>query len=149
MLHRNFLNSKLSLGLHKVLVLLLATLAIVPGLQTQLLALSLWSTDYGYPMKASLLKSGTFVLGQTNSWAFGGISSQTISTHFGAVSPLSNNSIIQPLFLRKLSLCIHITKTFIGFEFGPRKLEIYPSCVRSPCSGLCIKANRLKRICTF
>ena len=38
--------------------------------------------------------------------AFGGIFGQTISIHFGAVSPLSMFSIIQPLFLQKTkSLC--------------------------------------------
>ena len=52
-----------------------------------------------------LLKSRTFGLGQTN-WAnkflgIWGIFGQTISTHFGTVSPLSMVSIIQPLFLQK------------------------------------------------
>jgi hypothetical protein len=51
------------------------------------------------------LKSRTFGLGQTN-WAnkltgIWGIFGQTISTHFGTVSPLSMFSIIQPLFLQK------------------------------------------------
>jgi hypothetical protein len=43
-------------------------------------------------------------LGQTNwadkFWGICGIFSQTISTHFGKVSPLSMFSIIQPLFLQ-------------------------------------------------
>ena len=51
------------------------------------------------------LKSRTFELGQTNwvdkFWGIWGIFGQTISTHFGTVSPLSIFSIIQPLFLQK------------------------------------------------
>jgi hypothetical protein len=54
------------------------------------------------------LKSRTFGLGQTNwadkFWGIWGIFSQTISTHFGTVSPLSMFSmfsIIQPVFLQK------------------------------------------------
>ena len=51
------------------------------------------------------LKSRTFGLGQTNwadkFWGVWGIFSQTNSTHFGTVSPLSMFSIIQPLFLQK------------------------------------------------
>jgi hypothetical protein len=51
------------------------------------------------------LKSRTCRLGQTNwadkFWGIWGIIGQTISTHFGAVSPLSMFSIIQPLFLQK------------------------------------------------
>ena len=34
-------------------------------------------------------------------WGIWGIFGQTISTHFGTVSPLSTFSIIQPLFLHK------------------------------------------------
>ena len=49
------------------------------------------------------LKSRIFGLGQTNwadkFWGISGIYGQTISTHFGTVSPLSMFSIIQPLFL--------------------------------------------------
>ena len=61
------------------------------------------------------LKSRTFWLGQTN-WAdkFRGIwviFGQTISTHFGTVSPLSMFSIIQPLFLQK-------TRPFTSHLFG-------------------------------
>ena len=51
------------------------------------------------------LKSRTFGLGQTNwadkFWGIWGIFGQTISTHFGTVSPLSMFFIIQPLFLQK------------------------------------------------
>ena len=38
---------------------------------------------------------------QIHSGAFGGIFSQTISTYFGTVSPLSMFSIIQSLFIQK------------------------------------------------
>ena len=59
------------------------------------------TTDYGCPIFS--LKSRTFGLGQTNwankFWGIWGIFGQTISTHFGAVSPLPMFSIIQPLFL--------------------------------------------------
>ena len=51
------------------------------------------------------LKSRTFGFGQTNwaneFWGIWGTFGRTISTHFGAVSPLSMFSIIQPLFLQK------------------------------------------------
>ena len=51
------------------------------------------------------LKYRTFGLGQTNwvdkFWGIWGIFGQTISTHFGIMSPLSMLSIIQPLFLQK------------------------------------------------
>ena len=47
----------------------------------------------------------TFGLGQSNwadkFWGIWGIFGQTISTHFGTVSPLFMFSIIQPLFLQK------------------------------------------------
>ena len=60
------------------------------------------------------LKSRTLGLGQTNwpdrFWGIWGIFDQTISTHFGAVSPLSMFSIIQPLFLQNTTLGL-------GFEF--------------------------------
>ena len=59
-------------------------------------------TDYGQPERAFFQKPQTFRLGQTN-WVdkFWGIFGQTISIHFGIVSPLSMFSIIQPLFLQK------------------------------------------------
>ena len=61
--------------------------------------------DYGRTMKHFSLKSRIFGLGQTNQadkfWGIWGIFCQTISTHFGRVSPLSMFSIIQPLFLQK------------------------------------------------
>jgi hypothetical protein len=63
------------------------------------------SMDYGRQMKPFLLKSQTFGRGKTNwadkFWGIGGIFGQTISTHFGTVSPLSIFSIIQPLFQQK------------------------------------------------
>ena len=64
------------------------------------------------------LKSRTFGLGQTN-WAdkfrcIWVIFGQTISTHFGTVSPCH-------YFYKKLSLYIHIPNIYLGlgFEFGP------------------------------
>ena len=42
-------------------------------------------------------------------WGIWGIFGQTISTHFGTVSPLSMFSIIQPLFLQKTNLGIRAT----------------------------------------
>jgi hypothetical protein len=59
-------------------------------------------TDYGRPVKPFFIEIQNF-------WAWGdkldkgicGIFSQSISTYFGTVSPLSMFSIIQPLFLQK------------------------------------------------
>ena len=88
------------------------------------------------------LKPRPFGFGQSNwadkFWGIWSIFSQTISTHFGTVSPLSMFSII-PLFnhyfYHKLSLCIHIPNIYfgLGFEFGPQRLGIQASCARSPC----------------
>ena len=41
-----------------------------------------------------------------------------------AVSPLTMFSIIQPLFLQKLSLYIHISNIYLGlgFQFGPQRM---------------------------
>jgi hypothetical protein len=60
-----------------------------------------------------------------DNWAdkFWGILGQTISTHFDTVSTLSMFSIIQPLFLQKLSLYIHIPNIYLGFEFGPQRIS--------------------------
>ena len=48
-------------------------------------------------------------------WAdkFCGIFGQTISIHFGAVSPFSMFFIIQPLFLQKAKPLLSISQTFI------------------------------------
>jgi hypothetical protein len=66
----------------------------------------------------------TFGLGQTN-WAIWGIFGQTISTPLGTVNPLSIFSIIQPLFLQKISLHIHIPNIYLGlgFEFGLQRIS--------------------------
>ena len=74
------------------------------------------------------LKSRTFVLGQTNCadnfWVIWSIFSQTISTHFVTVSPLSMFFIIQQFFLQKnLSLYIHIPNIDLGFEFGLERIR--------------------------
>ena len=78
-------------------------------------------TDYGPPMKPLFIKYQTFGLGQQN-WAdkFWRIFSQTISTHFGTVSPLSMFSIIQPLFLQK----IFIWDWNWDLNLGRKELEI-------------------------
>ena len=92
------------------------------------------------------LKSRTFGLGQTNwadkFWGIWGVFGQTISTHFGAASPLSMYSIIQSLFLQKLSLYIHNAKIHLGlgFEFGLQRIRdlafVFPQSVfslKQPC----------------
>ena len=74
-------------------------------------------TDYGHAERAFFRKSQTFWLGQTN-WAvnFGaiwGIFDQTISTHFGTVSPVPCPCFpsFNHYFYKKLSLYIHIPNT--------------------------------------
>ena len=49
---------------------------------------------------------------------------QTISTHFGTVSSLSLNSIIELVFLQELSQ-IHISNIYLGlrFVFGPQRIS--------------------------
>ena len=73
------------------------------------------------------LKSKTFGVGQTNwadkFWDICGIFDQTISTHFGIVSPLSIISIIQLLFLQKLSLYIHIPNVYLRYLI--KRIESY------------------------
>ena len=70
-----------------------------------------------------------FIETQTNLadkfWSIWGILGQTISTHFGTVSPLSMFSIIPPVFLQKLSLYIHIPNIYLGlgFEFGLQRIR--------------------------
>ena len=57
------------------------------------------TTDYGRPMKPFFIKIETFGLGPISGiWGIFGL---FISTHFGAVSPLSMVSINEPLFLQK------------------------------------------------
>ena len=67
------------------------------------------------------LKSRTFRLGQTNwadkFWGIWGIFGQTISTHFGTVSPLSMFSIIQPLFLQKIKP-VHIFIWYLNLNLN-------------------------------
>ena len=62
--------------------------------------------DYGLPMNPFFIKIPNCWLEQTN-WVdkysgIWGIFGQTISTHFGTVSPLSIFSIVQTLFLQKI-----------------------------------------------
>jgi hypothetical protein len=64
------------------------------------------------------LKSGTFGLGQTTwadkFWGILGIFGQTISTHFGTVSPWSMFFIIQILFLKRKFAFISHPKYLFG-----------------------------------
>jgi hypothetical protein len=82
-------------------------------------------------MKPFSLNSRTFGLGQTNwadkFWDIWGIFGRIISTHFGTVSRLSMFSIIQPLFLQKLSPYIHTTQISIwdgDLNLGCKELGI-------------------------
>ena len=65
------------------------------------------------------LKSRTFGSGSTiwvdKFWGIWGIFSQTISTHFCTVSPLSMLSIVH-YFYKKLSLYIHTPNIYLGLE---------------------------------
>jgi hypothetical protein len=81
-------------------------------------------------MKPFSLKSRTFELGQTNwadkFWGIWSIFGQTISTHFGTVSPMSMFSIIQYsaiFFIKKINLYIHIPNIYLGFEFGLQRIR--------------------------
>ena len=62
-------------------------------------------TDYGRPMKPFFIEIPNLgfgrQFGQISFGAFGSILGRFISTHFGAVIPLSMFSIIHPLFLQK------------------------------------------------
>jgi hypothetical protein len=72
----------------------------------------------------------TFGLGQTNwaykFWDIWGIFGQTISTHFGTVSPCPWFPLFNHYFYKKLSLYIHIPNISLGlgfeFEIGPQKI---------------------------
>ena len=59
------------------------------------------STDYGRPMKPFFIEFQNFWAWADKFWGIWGIFGQTISSHFGTVSPLSMFSIIQPLFIQK------------------------------------------------
>ena len=83
------------------------------------------------PNEDFFIEIQNFLAGQTN-WAhkflgIWGIFGQTISTHFGTMSPLSMFFIIQPLFLQKTMLYIHIPNIYLGldfeFKFGPHRIS--------------------------
>jgi hypothetical protein len=57
--------------------------------------------DYGRPMKTFFIEIQNFGAWADKLWGIWGSFGQTISTHFGTVSPLSMFFIIQPLFLQK------------------------------------------------
>ena len=73
-------------------------------------------------MKSFFIEIQNFWAGKF--WGIWGIFHQIISTHFGTVILLSMFSIIQPLFLQKLSLYIQIPNINLGlgFEFGPKRI---------------------------
>ena len=75
------------------------------------------------------MKFQTLGLGQTNwadkFWGIWGIFDQTISTHFGTVSPLSMFSITQLLFLQKTKPLYPHPKYFLGdLNLGCKALGI-------------------------
>ena len=57
-------------------------------------------------------------------WGIWGIFGQTISTHFGKVSPLSISSIIQPLFLQKNKPFYPHPKYLWDVNLGSKELGI-------------------------
>ena len=76
-------------------------------------------------MKPFFIEIQSFWAWADKFWDIWGIFGQTISTHFGTVSPLSMFSIIQPLFLQK-NLNLYITfYIHLGFrfEFGPQRIR--------------------------
>ena len=91
--------------------------------KTTLIVITL-DTDYGRPNEAFFIKIQNFW-----AWAdkFWGIFGQTISTHFGTVSPLSMFSIIQPLFLQKTKSLYPLPNIYLGFEF---EFEFGPQIIR-------------------
>ena len=63
-------------------------------------------------------------IGQINSGAFGVFSAKQSAPILVQWVPLSMFSIIQPLFLQKISLYIHIPNIYLGFEFEFRLQRI-------------------------
>ena len=91
-----------------------------------------------------LFKSRTLGLGQSNCadefWGIWGIFGQTISTHFGTVSPLFMFSITYSTIIstkKNKPLYPHSRYLFIwdwNLNLVRKELGILPLCVRSPCS---------------
>ena len=81
-------------------------------------------TDNGRPMKPFFIEIQNF-LGLGRQIGLWGIFDQTISIHFGAVSPLSMFSIIQPLFLQRTKPLYSHSNIYLGlgFEFGPQRIR--------------------------
>ena len=69
--------------------------------------------DYGHKMKPFFIEITNFWAWADRFWGIWGIFGRTISTQFGTVTPLSMFSIIQPLFLQKLSLCTYPHPKFL------------------------------------
>ena len=68
--------------------------------------------DYGRQVKPFFSEISNFWAWADKFWGIWGIFSQTISTHFGTLSPLSMFSINQPLFLQKKPLYLHLNYLF-------------------------------------
>ena len=83
--------------------------------------------------ESCFIKSKNFGLGQTNWGHLGVFFGQTISNHFGSVSPFSN------IYTKK-------TKPLYPhwyLNLGCKELRIQPSCVRSPCA----RSSQSKPLC--
>ena len=99
------------------------------------------ATDYGRPMKPF------FFIEMQKFWAwvdkFWGIFDQTISIHFGTVSPLSMFFIIQ--FYKKLSLYSHIPNIYLGLGFGPQRIgDLAFVCPQSVIIAFCFQSSNLQ-----
>ena len=70
-------------------------------------------------MKPFFIEIQNFLAWADKFWGIWGIFSQTITTHFSTVSPLSMFSNIQPLFLQKTTNI----NLGLGFEFGPQRIR--------------------------
>ena len=71
---------------------------------------------YRRPMKPLFIEIQNFWAWADKFWGIWGIFGQTISTHFGTVSPLSMLSINQPLFLQTTMLLYLHPKYLFGIR---------------------------------
>ena len=104
--------------------------------------------DYGRPMKP-------FFIEILNFWAWSGKLGKKIGGIWGTfsqfISPLSMFSIIQPTFLKKLSLFIHIPNFYLrlGLEFRPKRIRdvafVWPKLPKLQCCHI-PKLNFLIRL---
>ena len=82
------------------------------------------------PNEASFIEN--FWASADKFWGLWGIFGQTISTHFGTVSPLSLVFIIQPLFLQKKYKPLYPHPKLFEFEPQRNRDLAFPSVVRAP-----------------